>query len=96
MTTTPSAVGAASHYDMNWPNIDWGKAHRIVRRLQVRIAKAVSEGRWNKVKALQWLLTHSFYGKTVAVKRVTENRGKKTPGVDGETWDTPEQKNQGN
>jgi hypothetical protein len=28
MTTTPSAVGAASHYDMNWPNIDWGKAHR--------------------------------------------------------------------
>ena len=92
MTTTPSAVGAASHYDMNWPNIDWGKAHRIVRRLQVRIAKAVSEGRWNKVKALQWLLTHSFYGKAVAVKRVTENRGKKTPGVDGETWDTPEQK----
>lgn len=55
MTTTPSAVGAASHYDMNWPNIDWGKTHRIVRRLQVRIAKAVSEGRWNKVKALQWL-----------------------------------------
>ena len=92
MTTTPSAVGAASHYDMNWPTIDWGKAHRIVRRLQVRIAKAVSEGRWNKVKALQWLLTHSFYGKAVAVKRVTENRGKKTPGVDGETWDTPEQK----
>ena len=92
MTTTPSAVGAASHYDMNWPNIDWGKAHRIVRRLQVRIAKAVSEGRWNKVKALQWLLTHSFYGKAVAVKRVTENRGKKTPGVDRETWDTPEQK----
>lgn len=92
MTTTLSAVGAASHYEMNWPNIDWGEAHRIVRRLQVRIAKAASEGRWNKVKALQWLLTHSFYGKAVAVKRVTENRGKKTAGVDGETWNTPEQK----
>jgi RNA-directed DNA polymerase len=51
MTTTPSAVGAASHYDMNWPTIDWGKAHLIVRRLQMRIAKAVSEGRWDKVKA---------------------------------------------
>ena len=67
MTTTLSAVGAVSHYDMTWLNIDWGKAHRIVRRLQVRIAKAVSESRWNKVKALQWLLTHSFYGKAVAV-----------------------------
>ena len=58
----------------------------------MRIAKAVSEGRWNKVKALLWLLTHSFYGKAVAVLRVTENRGKKTPRVDGKTWDTPEQK----
>lgn len=92
MTTTLSAVGAASHYDMNWPDIDWGQAHQMVRRLQVRIAKAVSEGRLNKAKALQWLLTHSFYGKAIAVKRVTENRGKKTPGVDGETWNTPEQK----
>ncbi len=88
MTTTLCAVGASSHYDMSWHSIDWGKAHRMVRRLQVRIAKAVSEGRWNKAKALQWLLTHSFYGKAVAVKRVTENRGKKTPGVDGETWNT--------
>ncbi|MDO9167606.1 MAG: group II intron reverse transcriptase/maturase [Methylobacter sp.] len=92
MTTTPRAVGASSHYEMSWHSIDWGKAHRMVRRLQVRIAKAVSEGRWNKAKALQWLLTHSFYGKAVAIKRVTENRGKKTPGVDGETWNTPEQK----
>jgi len=92
MTTTLSAVGAASDYDVNWHSIDWGQAHQIVRRLQVRIAKAVSEGRWNKAKALQWLLTHSFYGKAVAVKRVTENRGKNTSGVDGETWNTPEQK----
>jgi RNA-directed DNA polymerase len=36
---------------MNWSTIDWGKAHLIVRRLQMRIAKAVSEGRWDKVKA---------------------------------------------
>jgi len=45
MKTTANAVGAASHYDMNWHSIDWGQAHRMVRRLQVRIAKAVSEGR---------------------------------------------------
>lgn len=92
MMTTANAVGAAFHHEICWHRIDWGQAHRTVRRLQVRIAKAVSEGRWNKAKALQRLLTHSFYGKAVAVKRVTENRGKNTAGVDGETWKTPEQK----
>ena len=38
------------------------------------------------------LLTRSFSGKALAVKRVTENHGKRTPGVDGATWNTPEQK----
>ena len=55
----------------------------------MRIVKATKEGRWGKVKALQRLLTHSFSGKAIAVKRVIENRGKNTPGVDGETWSTP-------
>jgi RNA-directed DNA polymerase len=87
-----NVVGAASHQEIDWLSIKWDAAHRLVRRLQVRIAKAVSEGRWNKAKALQRLLTHSFYGKAVAVKRVTENHGKKTPGVDGATWKTPEEK----
>lgn len=85
-------VGAASNREVKWHQIDWAKAHRTVKRLQMRIAKAVGEGRWNKAKSLQWLLTHSFYGKAVAVRRVTENRGKKTPGVDHETWETPEEK----
>jgi RNA-directed DNA polymerase len=46
------------------------------------------------VKTLPWRLTHSYSGKAVAVKRVTENQGKKTPGVDGITWTTPEAKSQ--
>jgi RNA-directed DNA polymerase len=92
MTTANITVGAASYQDIEWHSINWDKAHKLVRRLQVRIAKAVSEGRWNKAKALQRLLTHSFSGKAVAVKRVTENHGKKTPGVDGVTWNTPELK----
>ena len=54
--------------------------------------KAVQEGRWGKVRALQHLLTHSFSGKAIAVKRVTSNEGKRTPGVDGVIWDTPEKK----
>ena len=84
-----SVTGAASGGEVEWHQIDWAKAHRTVRRLQVRIAKAVREGRWGKVKALQWLLTHSWSGKALAVKRVTGNRGKKTAGVDGEIWNTP-------
>ncbi|WP_022947341.1 group II intron reverse transcriptase/maturase [Methylohalobius crimeensis] len=90
--TVDIATGAASGFEMDWHGIDWAKAHREVRRLQMRIAKAVREERRGKVKALQWLLTHSFSGKALAVKRVTENQGKRTPGVDRETWNTPADK----
>lgn len=69
-----------------WRSIDWDKAWREVRRLQMRIAKAVKEGNHRKVKALQWTLTHSFYARALAVKRVTSNKGKNTPGVDGVVW----------
>jgi len=87
-------AGAASHGEVDWHAIDWQKANQNVRRLQARIVKATQEGRWNKVQALQRLLTHSFSGKSLAVRRVTENRGKETPGVDQETWETPEKKAQ--
>ena len=72
-----------------WDQIDWSHSEREVRRLQARIVKAAREGRHNKVKALQLMLTHSFHGKALAVRRVTENQGKRTPGVDGAIWQTP-------
>ena len=75
-----------------WHDIVWAKVHRRVRKLQARIAKAVKEGRWRAVRRLQRLLTRSFSAKALAVLRVTENRGRKTPGVDGVTWNTPEAK----
>jgi RNA-directed DNA polymerase len=74
---------------ITWDSIDWTHCERAVRKLQERIVKAMKEGRHGKVKALQWLLTHSLSGKALAVKRVTENQGKRTPGVDGEIWKTP-------
>lgn len=83
---------APSQQDVPWHSIDWMSAHRVVRRLQERIVKATREGRWGKVKALQYLLTHSFSAKAVAVRRVTENTGKRTPEVDGVTWSSPDQK----
>jgi len=77
---------------VNWKTINWKKVEREVKSCQLRIAKATREGRHNKAKALQWLLTHSRAAKLLAVKRVTENSGKRTPGVDGIRWKTPTQK----
>lgn len=75
-----------------WSDIDWAKCETAVQKLQGRIVKAQKEGRHNKVKALQWTLTHSFYAKALAVKRVTSNKGKNTTGVDKVLWTTPNAK----
>lgn len=77
---------------VDWDSIDWSNVNRNVRQLQVRIAKAEREGRIGKVRSLQRILTRSFGGRASAVKRVTENKGKDTPGVDGELWSTPRRK----
>ena len=90
--TMAQAIGAVSSEAAEWYAIDWQTIHQNVRRLQVRIAQATKVGRWGKVRALQRLLTHSYSGKVLAVRRATENDGKKTPGVDQEIWDTPEMK----
>jgi RNA-directed DNA polymerase len=90
--TTAQAVGAVSREAAEWYTLDWQAINRNVRRLQVRIVQATKASRWGKVRALQHLLTHSYSGKVLAVRRVTENNGKETPGVDQEIWDTPEKK----
>src|SRR5262245_21988003 len=92
MTAVATRTGALSHPTVAWHTITWYAVHRTVRRLQARIVKAVQAGRWGKVQALQHLLTHSFSGKALAVRRGTENDGRKTPGVDGILWDTPVKK----
>src|SRR5471030_1349418 len=87
--TAAISAGAPSHPDMMWLQADWFRIKEEVKRLQARIAKATMDGRWGKVTVLQRLLTRSHSGKMLAVKRVTENRGKRTPGVDGKIWPTP-------
>jgi len=86
------SAGAASHYTMDWQAMDWPTVYRLVRRLQARIVKAEQAGRCGQVKARPRRLTHAFRGRALAVRRVTSNDGKRTPGVDGVTWTTPEQK----
>src|SRR5260370_19808740 len=90
--TIANTIGAVSREAAVWYAIDWPAVLRTARRLPVRIVQAPKAGRWNKVKSLQRLLTHSYSGKVLAVRRVTENNGKKTPGVDQKIWKTPEDK----
>ncbi|WP_341677233.1 group II intron reverse transcriptase/maturase [Niveibacterium sp. SC-1] len=75
-----------------WHHIPWVDAYRVVARLQARIAKATKAGEWRKVRTLQKLLTNSTSAKALAVRRVTENQGARTPGVDRQLWDTPDAK----
>ena len=87
MATEKSAAGAPST-SLSWESIHWKAVKAHVRRLQMRIAKAVREGHHHKAKALQWLLTHSYNAKLLlAIRRVTQNPGKNTPGVDGIVWE---------
>jgi RNA-directed DNA polymerase len=75
-----------------WNTIDWKKVEKHVNRLQIRITKAVKECKWYLVKKLQYLLTHSYYAKLLAIRRPTKNMGKRTAGVDGEKWSSSEAK----
>ena len=93
-TQNVTCAGAPSREKVAWHSIDWVRCYREVRKLQARIVKATREGKHSKVKALQWLLTHSFSGKALAIRRVTGNQGKKTAGVDGILWSTPAAKSQ--
>jgi RNA-directed DNA polymerase len=92
MSAAQALAGAAPDVTLGWHAIPWHKVWRNVRRLQARIVKAIQEGRWHKVQALVYLLTHSFSGRAAAILRVTTNAGATTPGVDGEVWNTPELK----
>lgn len=80
---------ASSREPANWHAIDWQRVERFVRTMQQKIAKATQGQDWRRVKALQRSLIHSHSARALAVRRVTENQGKRTAGVDRQLWDTP-------
>lgn len=88
----PETSASSSGEVTSWHEVPWATVETAVRKTQLRIAQAAKDEDWRKVKRLQRLLVSSFYGRCLAVKRVTENQGKKTPGVDGITWGTPNAK----
>jgi RNA-directed DNA polymerase len=77
-------MSTASKPMYDWKNIPWKKVLREVFKLQKRIYQASLRGDKRTVCKLQRLLIKSWYGRLLAVRRVTQdNQGKKTPGIDG-------------
>jgi len=74
MTTLNTMLGAPLAVRFEWKAINWKSVKDHVKRLQMRIAKAIKLMNIGKAKALQWILTHSFYAKLLAIKRVTSNK----------------------
>ena len=78
---------------MNWKNTDWKRLQRQIQRLQRRIYQASKSGNKTKVHFLQKKLIDSPYAKLISVRRVTtENKGKRTPGLDQKVYLTPSKK----
>jgi RNA-directed DNA polymerase len=90
--TADSSAGAVSHISIDWHAIPGQTVQETVRRLPARIVQAAKAGTWHKGHALQHLLPHALRGTALAVRRVTANQGKHTPGVDNVTWQDPESK----
>ena len=75
-----------------WQSIRWDRVMYLVKSIQSRIVKAIRANRWNKVKILQGILRRSYAARLLAIRRVTENSGKRTAGIDKQIWDTPDAK----
>ena len=69
-----------------WKDIDWTNVEKTVNNLQFRIASAAKKNDWKSVNKLSRLLTNSYYAKLWAVRKVTSNRGSRSPGIDGVAW----------
>jgi RNA-directed DNA polymerase len=77
---------------LKWETINWAEVEQFINKAQTRIAKAQAAGNRKLVRELQRMLTHSHYAKLWAIRKVTDNKGKRTAGVDNEKWGTPAKK----
>jgi len=95
ISETPNGAALSnSELTAQWNSTDWTLVKKSVSNLQTRITSAALDGKWHKVKQLIRLLTRSYNAKLLAVRQVTQSKGKNTPGIDGVTWKTPAEKMQ--
>ena len=83
---------APSDESTDWQSIDWKAVMQFVGKAQMRIAQAETEKDFRRVARLTRSLVRSWQAKALAVRKVTENQGKRTSGIDRVLWDTPQKK----
>lgn len=89
MRTTTSKYGIVK---FGWHDIDWTNVQKKVLQQQVKIGVAYRNGNFGLVAQLQNNLVRSWEARALAVRTITTNDGKNTPGIDNIIWDTPEAK----
>jgi RNA-directed DNA polymerase len=77
---------------VTYNDIDWKKCHEELYKKQNLLLTAWKKKDLNTVALLQEGIVRSFGARALAVRQVTSNKGKMTPGVDKITWETPVQK----
>jgi RNA-directed DNA polymerase len=75
-----------------WHDIDWTRVWTKVNQRQVKIGVAYDNKDMGLITQLQDNLVWSWEARALAVRTITTNKGKNTPGVDNVVWDTPEAK----
>jgi RNA-directed DNA polymerase len=81
-----------AHSGNSWHSIAWKDVIQEVRRMQAALVKADQAGESQRVRDLQDQIVRSRAAKLLAIRQVTSTGGKRTPGIDGELWNTPERK----
>ncbi|MBE9142096.1 group II intron reverse transcriptase/maturase [Planktothrix mougeotii] len=77
----------------DWSQVNWKKAHKIVRNLRQRIFRARKLGQWKQLRRLQKLLIRNYANLLLSVRQITQvNTGKQTAGIDKEVVNTPAQR----
>ena len=85
-------IGAGTSIQ-NWASINWKQVKKRVRNLRQRIYRATQQAQWNRVRSLMKLMLRSYSNLLLSIRRATqENRGKLTPGLDGQVARTPEER----
>ncbi len=79
--------------DWDWDKLIWRKIRKTVFNLQKRIYKAAKLGKYRRARSLMRLLQYSTSASLYGVRKVTtDNKGKRTPGIDLKKANTPEKK----
>lgn len=71
-----------------WKTINWKVFTSKLSELQQELVKFYSIGNFQEVSRIQHIILTSRFTHALGIKKVLNNKGGKTPGIDGIKWDT--------